>query len=59
VYGLREFIGDVEPLAPDVDVDLDPLLRREGAPEDETLMRKRQILRELLTSQARIPEGKS
>jgi acyl-CoA synthetase (AMP-forming)/AMP-acid ligase II/alkylation response protein AidB-like acyl-CoA dehydrogenase len=56
VYGLREFIGDVEPLAPDVDVDLDPLLRREGAAEDETLVRKRQKLRELLTSQAGILE---
>ncbi len=28
----RDWIGDVEPLAPDVDVTLDPLLRREAQP---------------------------
>jgi acyl-CoA synthetase (AMP-forming)/AMP-acid ligase II/alkylation response protein AidB-like acyl-CoA dehydrogenase len=57
VSGLGEFIGDLEPLAPDVDIDLDPLLRREGpqavaesghAPDAESLQRKKQQLRELL-----------
>lgn len=57
VGGLGEFIGDLEPLAPDVDFDLDPLLRREGpqavaesdhAPDTESLQRKKQQLRELL-----------
>jgi alkylation response protein AidB-like acyl-CoA dehydrogenase len=33
IAGYRELIGDVEPLAPDVDVALDPLLRRETKPE--------------------------
>jgi hypothetical protein len=33
IAGYRDLIGDVEPLAPDVDVALDPLLRREARPE--------------------------
>ncbi len=57
VSGLGEFIGDLEPLAPDVDVDLDPLLRRDSpqagaesdrSPDSETLRRKKQQLRNLL-----------
>ena len=32
IAGYRDLIGDVEPLAPDVDIALDPLLRREPAP---------------------------
>jgi hypothetical protein len=57
VGGLAELIGDLEPLAPDVDVQLDPLLRRQ-APQPvkgpysvsatRTLSQKKQELRELL-----------
>lgn len=57
VHGLGEFIGDLEPLAPDVDVELDPLLRKEApqpvagshaAPATAALSQKKQKLRELL-----------
>jgi acyl-CoA synthetase (AMP-forming)/AMP-acid ligase II/alkylation response protein AidB-like acyl-CoA dehydrogenase len=58
VGGLGEFIGDLEPLAPDVDLELDPLLRREPpqpvagschAAATQSLSQKRQELRELLS----------
>ncbi|HEV8195537.1 MAG TPA: AMP-binding protein [Gemmatimonadales bacterium] len=34
IASYRDWIGDVEPLAPDVDVALDPLLRREANPSE-------------------------
>ncbi len=69
VHGLGEFIGDLEPLAPGVDVELDPLLRKEApqpvagshaTPATEALSQKKQKLRELLGKNLRtylkIPE---
>jgi Acyl-CoA dehydrogenase, C-terminal domain/Acyl-CoA dehydrogenase, middle domain len=69
VLGLYTLIGDVEPLAPDVDVQLDPLLRRvrpREAPQyapakesnlDDALDLKKQRLRELLSNRATTSGG--
>ncbi len=55
IDGFRELIGDMEPLAPDVDYALDPLLRREtatppgnGSAPSETLDQKKARLKKLL-----------
>ena len=53
IDGFREIIGDVEPMAPDVDFGLDPLLRRDPPPKPETndLAKKKELLRKLLHDQ--------
>ncbi|MDB4892551.1 MAG: hypothetical protein JWL61_4406, partial [Gemmatimonadetes bacterium] len=55
IDAFRELIGDMEPLAPDVDYALDPLLRRETVPPpgngvapSETLDQKKARLKKLL-----------
>jgi len=54
IDAFRELIGDMEPLAPDVDYALDPLLRREtvaagnGVAPSETLDQKKARLKQLL-----------
>ncbi len=46
----RETIGDIEPLAPDVDLAMDPLLRRDSPSETDAdgVKKKRDLLRKLL-----------
>ena len=64
IEAFREVIGDVEPLAPDVDWALDPLLKRDPPPpttEANDITRKRELLRSLLLetrAARRIQEGK-
>ena len=55
IDGFRELIGDMEPLAPDVDYALDPLLRRDppapariAVAPSETLDQKKERLKKLL-----------
>jgi acyl-CoA synthetase (AMP-forming)/AMP-acid ligase II/alkylation response protein AidB-like acyl-CoA dehydrogenase len=52
VGGLSRWIGDIEPMAPDVDTGLDPLLRRESTPACEGANDKNERLRELLMARA-------
>ncbi len=54
IDGLRQAIGDVEPLAPDVDVALDPLLRRESVEQKDgqAVREKREKLRLLLAAKS-------
>src|SRR5271165_927211 len=45
IDSLRKWIGDIEPSAPDVDLELDLLLRRDVAPERS--VQKKELLRKL------------
>ena len=47
IDSLRKWIGDIEPSAPEVDLELDLLLRRDLAPE--RTVQKKELLRKLLT----------
>lgn len=68
IAAFESVIGDLEPLAPDVDYELDPLCRREDeGPEDEgpeaeraprpaTIEEKRELVRRALTGKQRLGE---
>lgn len=60
IDSFRKDIGDIEPLAPDVDSSLDPLLRRDTAPPPAPQLghinEKRELLRKLLND--KLAEGK-
>jgi Acyl-CoA dehydrogenase, C-terminal domain len=53
IDAFREIIGDVEPMAPDVDWALDPLLRRDPPPMHAAsdTAKKRELLRKLLLNE--------
>ena len=60
IQALCEAIGDVEPMAPDVDYALDPMIRREASEvqKGDTFESKKARLRELLLKTA-VPAGEA